>query len=104
MLSTYTAKFALDFEYEEWTSPFREDLHTAFLDVVEQTMHREISRGEFDRAAAIARAAIRVDPDAGPVEGALLQVYRSTGSYSAAAEQAARYNLTTVEDEEAAGW
>jgi len=99
LLSTYIARFALDFEYEDWTSPFREDLHSAYLDVIEQAIQLEISRGRFDEACVMARTAMGIDPDAEPVEGALLHIYRSTGSHAAAAEQLARYRLGTFDDE-----
>jgi ATP/maltotriose-dependent transcriptional regulator MalT/DNA-binding SARP family transcriptional activator len=101
LVRSYTDRFALDFEYEEWASPFRETLHAAYLDVVEQAIHREIGHGQFDRAGILARAAMRVDADAEPVEGALLQIYKTTGSYSAAAEQATHYRSTGADYEDA---
>ncbi len=50
LTASYTNRFALDFEYEEWAAPFRQTLHAAYLDVVEQAIRGEIARGQFDRA------------------------------------------------------
>ena len=87
----YGARFATDFEYEDWASPYRETLHAAYLDVIEQAVRLEFDSGDFDRAAWLARKAIDVDPEAEPLEAALLRIYRNTGSYAAAAEQYSHY-------------
>ncbi len=87
----YGARFAMDFEYEDWASPYRETLHATYLDVIEQAVRHEFDSGDFDRAAWLARKAIDVDPEAEPLEAALLRIYRNTGSYAAAAEQYSHY-------------
>jgi DNA-binding SARP family transcriptional activator len=87
----YEGRFAIDFEYDDWASPFRESLHAAYLDVVEQAIRADMNVGKFDRAALIAQRAIQVDPDASELEAVLLYVYRRTGSHAAAAEQYSHY-------------
>jgi DNA-binding SARP family transcriptional activator len=87
----YEGRFAIDFEYDDWASPFRESLHAAYLDVVEQAIRADMNVGKFDRAALIAQRAIQVDPDASELEAVLLHVYRRTGSHAAAAEQYSHY-------------
>jgi LuxR family maltose regulon positive regulatory protein len=94
----YTGRFAIDFEYDDWASPFRETLHAAYLDVIEQAIHQDTASGRFGRAGLIARRAISVDPEAGSVEIALLRIYRNAGSHSAAAEQYSHY-AAQAEDE-----
>ena len=94
----YRGRFAIDFEYEDWASPYRETLHAAYLDVVEQAVRAESNAGRFEHAAVLARRALDVDPDAVSIERALLLLYRSTGSHSAAAEQLSHY-ASEAEDE-----
>ena len=43
-------RFAIDFEYEDWASPYRETLHAAYLDVVEQAIKAESAAGRFEHA------------------------------------------------------
>lgn len=91
LLAEYHGRFAMDFEYEDWASPYRETLHAAYLDVVEQAVRYYFDLGDFDRAARLARGAIAIDPEAEPIEAALLRLYRNTGSHAAAAEQYSHY-------------
>ena len=85
--SAYTGRFAIDFEYEDWASPYRETLHAAYLDVMEQAVRTEFAAGRFEHAASLARRVLDVDPEAASIEHALLLLYRITGSHAAAAEQ-----------------
>jgi LuxR family maltose regulon positive regulatory protein len=96
--TAYTARFAIDFEYEDWASPFRETLHASYLDVIEQALRADSDAGKFDRAAKLARRAMTVDADAASLEVALLRLYRQTGSHSAAAEQYSHYAAVSRED------
>ena len=89
--SSYLGRFAIDFEYEDWASPYRETLHAAYLDVVEQAMRADSSAGRFGHAEGLARRALEVDPEANSIEHALLLLYRITGSHAAAAEQQSHY-------------
>ena len=95
---TYRGRFAIDFEYEDWSSPFRETLHAAYLDVVEQALAVDAAAGRFDRAATIARRALNVDVEADSVETALMRIYEATGSHSAAAEQQSHYVVRTSDE------
>jgi DNA-binding SARP family transcriptional activator len=98
VVRAYPDRFAVDFEYEDWASPYRETLHAAYLDVIEQAIRAESDAGRFDRAAKVARRAIAVDSEATPLEVALLRLYRQTGSHSAAAEQYSHYAAVSRED------
>jgi len=96
----YKDRFAIDFEYEDWASPFRETLHAAYLDVIEQAIRADSTAGRFDRAARLARRALDVDPDATSIEHALLLVYGGAGSHPAAAEQLSHYASSDDDDAE----
>ena len=87
----YRGKFALDFAYEEWAVPFRESLHTAYLQVIETAVREDTASGHYDRAIRLARRALDVDPDAEQLEVALLRLYRLSGAHAAAAEQYEHY-------------
>jgi DNA-binding SARP family transcriptional activator len=92
LVTEYGARFAMDFEYEDWASPYRETLHAAYLDVVEQAVRVYFDIGDFERASRLARGAIAIDPEAEPIEAALLRLYRNTGSHAAASEQYSHYS------------
>jgi len=94
----YVGRFGLDFEYEDWASPFRETLHASYLDVVEQAVRSDTASGHFDRAAVLARRAIAVDQTPGALETSLLRLYRDAGSHAAAAEQYSHYAAAAHED------
>ena len=87
LVERYRGRFALDFEYEEWASPYRDWLHAAYLEIVERAVLADLESGHFDRGIAIARRALDVDPSAESVEVSLLRLYRASGAHAAAAEQ-----------------
>jgi len=88
---TYRGKFALDFSYEEWAVPYRDALHAAYLQVIENAVLADTVSGHFLHGVRLARRAIEVDPDADQIELALLRLYRLSGSHAAAAEQYGHY-------------
>jgi DNA-binding SARP family transcriptional activator len=88
---TYLGRFALDFSYDEWSVPFRDALHVAYLRVIEESVNRDIESGHFGRGIVLARRALDIDPDLENLELSLLRLYRVTGAHSAAAEQYAHY-------------
>jgi ATP/maltotriose-dependent transcriptional regulator MalT/DNA-binding SARP family transcriptional activator len=89
--TTYLGKFALDFEYEEWAIPYRDALHSSYLQVVESTVSADMSAGFYSRGIALARRALEIDPHAEQLEVSLLRLYRNSGAHAAAAEQYAHY-------------
>jgi DNA-binding SARP family transcriptional activator len=91
LASTYVAKFALDFAYEEWAIAYRDSLHAAYLQILETAVTKETAAGAFDRAIDLARSALTADPDAEQIEVSLLRLYRVSGAHSAAAEQYSHY-------------
>ena len=94
----YLGRFALDFEYEDWATAYRDPLHAAYLEIVERSVLDDFRTGHYDRGIAIARRALEVDPTAEQVEVCLLRLYRVTGAHSAAAEQYAHYAAVMREE------
>jgi DNA-binding SARP family transcriptional activator len=94
LASEYKARFALDFAYEEWASPFRDALHAAYLRVVERAVRLDLDSGHFERGTYIAERAADIDPDSEDIQVALVRLYRHSGAHAAAAEQYARYSRT----------
>ncbi len=95
---TYRARFALDFEYEEWAEDYRDNLHAAYLEVIEAAVGDEVRAARFDRAIDLCRRALDVDPGSEPIERQLLRLYRATGSHAAAEEQYRHYASVMRED------
>ncbi len=91
LLSWYSGRFALDFEYEEWAVPYRERLHASFLEVVERAVMNDIESGQFERGIRTARRALDIDPTAEQIEVSLVRLYRASGAHAAAAEQYGHY-------------
>ena len=91
MVEAYVGRFALDFEYEEWASPYRDWLHASYLEIVERALNDDIETGHFDRGINLARRVLDVDPTAERVELSLLRLYRASGAHAAAAEQYSHY-------------
>jgi DNA-binding SARP family transcriptional activator len=98
LASTYLGRFALDFEYEEWAASFREMVHAAYLEVIERSLLDDMTTGHHERAIAIARRALEVDPGSDQIEVSLLRLYKSIGAHSAAAEQYAHYSSVMRDD------
>jgi LuxR family maltose regulon positive regulatory protein len=91
LVATYRGRFALDFEYEEWASGYRDSLHAAYLEIVERSVSDDFATGHHDRGISVARRALDVDDGAEQIELCLLRLYRVTGAHAAAAEQYAHY-------------
>jgi DNA-binding SARP family transcriptional activator len=88
----YSGRFALDFEYEDWSIAFRDTLHASYLEVIERAVMDDFAVGHYSRAIRVARRLLTVEPSADNVEATLLRLYRLTGAHAAAAEQYAHYS------------
>jgi DNA-binding SARP family transcriptional activator len=91
LVESYGGRFALDFEYEEWASPYRDWLHASYLEIVERALSEDIETGHFDRGINLGRRVLDIDPNAEHVEVSLLRLYRASGAHAAAAEQYSHY-------------
>ena len=91
LAALYVGRFALDFEYEEWATPYREWLHASVLEIVERALANDLETGHFERGIRLARRVLDVDPAAEHTEVSLLRLYRASGAHAAAAEQYGHY-------------
>jgi ATP/maltotriose-dependent transcriptional regulator MalT/DNA-binding SARP family transcriptional activator len=92
LANEYRGRFALDFAYEDWTSAYRDSLHSAYLRVVELAVRDDIDGGRFARGIYLAERATEVDPDAEEIHLALVHLYRLSGAHAAAAEKYGQYS------------
>jgi len=95
---SYRGRFALDFEYEEWSTNYRDNLHASYLEMIERAVEDEMRAARFDRAIELCRRALDVDPLCEPIERQLLRVYRLTGAHAAAEEQYRHYSTAMADD------
>jgi DNA-binding SARP family transcriptional activator len=88
----YRGKFALDFAYEEWASPFRDGLHASYLRVIERAVRLDVDSGNLARGVLLAERASDIEPDSEELQLALVRIYRLEGAHAAAAEQYGHYS------------
>jgi DNA-binding SARP family transcriptional activator len=91
LATEYTAKFALDFSYDEWASGYRDTLHAAYLHSMETAIGRRLRERKGTEAIALARRVLEIDPTAEQVERLLIRGYHHVGAPSAVREQYAHY-------------
>jgi DNA-binding SARP family transcriptional activator len=96
--AAYAGRFALDFAYEEWAVPYRDTLHAAYLQVIENAVVRDTASGNYERGVRLARRALELDPEAEQIELALLRLYARSGAHAAAAEQYSHYSAMVRRD------
>ena len=94
----YRGRFALDFEYEDWSVSFRDNLHSSYLEVIERAVDDETNAARFDRAIELCRRALDVDPSCEEIERRLLRLYRTTGAHAAAEQQYRHYAAQLHDD------
>ena len=90
----YEGRFAPEFEYDEWSSSWRELLHAEYLQTAETLMARLVATGRTGEAVAVATGTLATDPDADRIELQLIRLYGASGSDAAAAEQYGHYAST----------
>ena len=91
LADAYAGRFALDFEYEDWATTYRDHLHARYLEAMERAILRHSQRGELEAAIYVAHRVLDVDPAADNIERTAIRLYRSMGAFAAAAEQYAHY-------------
>jgi two-component SAPR family response regulator len=94
----YRGRFALDFAYEDWSTDYREALHSAYLALIEESVRHDVAVGQYGRGATLARRAIEIDPQAHQIERLLVKLYRLSGAHAAAAEQYVHYAASLHDD------
>jgi two-component SAPR family response regulator len=91
LVSEYGGRYALDFAYEEWATRYRDELHAAYLKVMEQAIRMDVKAGQVVRGTFLAERAAEVDPDSEEIQVALVRLYRMSGAHAAAAERYGQY-------------
>ena len=69
----YRGKFASDFSYEDWASPYRETLHASFLGVMERAVSGDIGSTELRWRLWVGQRTLAIDPEADGVEAAVIR-------------------------------
>jgi DNA-binding SARP family transcriptional activator len=98
ILRDYEAQFALDFEYEEWSIAWRDQLHGLFLEATQATAEALLVSGRPEPAADVLQRALAVDPTALELEAALIRALSLSGATAAAVHQYRHYAKAYEED------
>jgi len=91
ILRDYQAKFALDFEYEDWSTAWRDQLHGLFLETAQATADALMAQGQHQAAADVIQRALAIDPTALDLEASLVVALHRAGATAAAAHQYRHY-------------
>jgi DNA-binding SARP family transcriptional activator len=92
LVQSYAGPFAPEFEYDEWALSWRDHVHTAFLNLAEQSARARMPERSAE-AAAILRHALGVDPDALDLKPLLAAAMYLSGSQAAARHLYRQYEL-----------
>jgi DNA-binding SARP family transcriptional activator len=92
ILRDYPAKFALDFEYEEWSIAWRDQVHGLFLETTEATANALSAIGRYELAVDVLGRAIAIDATSLDLEAALIRALHRSGAVAAAAHQYRHYS------------
>jgi len=87
IIRDYPAKFAIDFEYEDWSIAWRDQLHGLFLDTVERTAEALLARTRHQAAIEVLMRALAIDADAVALEAKLVVALHRSGATAAALHQ-----------------
>jgi LuxR family transcriptional regulator, maltose regulon positive regulatory protein len=88
----YEGRFASDLAYDEWAVDFRDWLHVAYLQIIEDAITKDIAAGKFTRGVGLARRALALEPRLDSLGLSLLKLLKGSGAHAAAAEQYERYS------------
>lgn len=91
VVASYRGRFAQEFTYEEWASPFRERLHALYLGAIEQAVGGALGPDDIRWRLWVGQQALAVDPDADTIEAQVIGLYRAIDATAAAREQYAHY-------------
>jgi DNA-binding SARP family transcriptional activator len=86
-ISSYTGRFAPEFEYDEWALGWRQRLHAEFLEIAGATMESFEVSGDLSSARDIAAHVLDIDSTAREIEQRLVRIYWRLGARSASLAQ-----------------
>ncbi|MBX3028516.1 MAG: winged helix-turn-helix domain-containing protein, partial [Chloroflexi bacterium] len=87
----YTAKFALEFEYEDWAAAWRDRLHSLYLELVQVTAEALIRENRVRVGTDLIGRALTLDPEALELEASLIHALLNAGATAAAKHQYDHY-------------
>ncbi len=91
LVTSYRGRFAADFTYEEWASPFRDRLHALYLGAMEQAVAGRMGAEDHRWRLWVGQQALLVDPEADTIEAQVIGLYRTVDATAAAREQYVHY-------------
>jgi DNA-binding SARP family transcriptional activator len=91
LASEYSGRFAPEFEYDEWTTAWRDRVHTSYLQLVQAAADGMFRSGQARRAAEVLSRALVIDPAAIELEPPLVRALWVDGAKAAAKEQYEHY-------------
>lgn len=91
ILRDYQAKFALDFEYEDWSTAWRDQLHGLYLETAQATTDALMAQGQHQAAVDVIERVLAIDPMALDLEASLVVALHLAGATAAAAHQYRHY-------------
>jgi DNA-binding SARP family transcriptional activator len=97
-IERYQGRFSPEFEYEDWSTDWREQVHTLFLYLVGRTQRELAELGDFHSAIAVTKASLAIDPRNSDLNESLVWLLMAAGSRTAAAEQYAHYAVVHREE------
>jgi len=97
LLQSYSGRFAPEFEYEDWAIDWRDQTHSAFLNLTEQAARSRLPM-RAPEAAAILGHALEVDPGATELKPLAAAALHLSGSQAAARLLYDRYVEECVRD------
>jgi DNA-binding SARP family transcriptional activator len=98
ILRDYPAKFALDFEYEEWSLAWRDQLHALYLETTELAVDALMATGRMALAIDVLERALAIDPGALELEVSLVRALHGSGAAAAATHQYRHYAVAHQEE------
>jgi DNA-binding SARP family transcriptional activator len=96
--SRYRGHFAPEFEYEDWSTDWRNLLHTTYLHLVSHLQKALVQLGDLQSAIGVTQVALAIDPRSPELHECLVWLLGASGYRAAAAEQYSRY-ASVVEEE-----
>ncbi len=90
-LQTYRGRFAPEFEYEDWSTAWRDGLHAQYLSLASITAKSLLGDGRSIEAIPILQGALTIDPVALDLEADLVRAYGLSGADTAAMRQYRHY-------------
>jgi len=98
LLRDYRAPFAQEFEYEDWSTAWRDRVHATYLQLAQRASEALLRSGATQQGIDVISRALVVDPAALDLEASLIMALLDSGATAAAAHQYAHFSRAYEED------